>query len=142
MEKQTSTSNWLKRATPIGMTEAKGKSSVNRLEEMREQVTAYHKKHPEVWTMFEDFAFQMIERGYKNYSVNAIFERIRWEKDAGGDGITQFKIGNNYRAFYARRFMRKYPEHEGFFRTREQTSEHRDATNMSELGPKDFRDTA
>ena len=131
-----------KKDTPNGMTEAKGKSSVNRLEEMREQVTAYHKKHPEVWTMFEDFAFQMIERGYKNYSVNAIFERIRWEKDAGGDGITQFKIGNNYRAFYARRFMRKYPEHEGFFRTREQTSEHRDATNMSELGPKDFRDTA
>ncbi len=131
-----------KKDTPSGMTEAKGRSSMNRLEEMREQVTAYHKKHPEVWTMFEDFAFQMIERGYKNYSVNAIFERIRWEKDAGGDGITQFKIGNNYRAFYARRFMRKYPEHEGFFRTREQTSEHRDATNMSELGPKDFRDTA
>ena len=119
------------------MTEAKGQSSVNRLEEMREQVTAYHKKHPEVWTMFEDFAFQMIERGYRNYSVNAIFERIRWEKDAGGDGITQFKIGNNYRAFYARRFMRKYPEHEGFFRTREQTSEYRDATNLSEIGPKD-----
>ena len=119
------------------MTEAKGRRSVNRLEEMREQVTAYHKKHPEVWTMFEDFAFQMIERGYRNYSVNAIFERIRWEKDAGGDGITQFKIGNNYRAFYARRFMRKYPEHEGFFRTREQTSEYRDATNLSEIGPKD-----
>ena len=116
---------------------AKGRSSVNRLEEMREQVTAYHKKHPEVWTMFEDFTFQMIERGYRNYSVNAIFERIRWEKDAGGDGITQFKIGNNYRAFYARRFMRKYPEHEGFFRTREQTSEHRDATNLSEIGPQD-----
>ena len=61
-------------------------------------------------TAFEEFAFQMINRGYKNYSVNAIFERIRWEKDAGGDGITQFKIGNNYRAFYARAFMKKFPE--------------------------------
>ena len=111
---------------------------MNRLEEMREQVTAYHKKHPEVWEMFEEFAFQMINRGYKNYSVNAIFERIRWEKDAGGDGITQFKIGNNYRAFYARAFMKKFPEHEGFFRTRKQTSENRDATYMPEMSPQDY----
>lgn len=108
---------------------------MNRLEEMREQVTTYHKQHPEVWRMFEEFAFQMINRGFKNYSVNAIFERIRWEKDAGGDGENQFKIGNNYRAFYARRFMKKYPLHDGFFRTRKQTSETREATYMPEITP-------
>ena len=123
---------------PTNTTGAKGSLLVNRLEEMREQVIAYHKQHPEVWEMFEEFAFQMINRGYKNYSVNAIFERIRWEKDAGGDGITQFKIGNNYRAFYARAFMKKFPEHEGFFRTRKQTSENRDATYMPEMSPQDY----
>lgn len=108
-----------------------------RLEEMREQVQEYHIKHPEVWDMFEDFAFAMIYRGYKNYSVNAIFERIRWEKDAGGDGINQFKIGNNYRAFYARRFMKKYPQHEGFFRTRTQKSASQPATYLPEATPRD-----
>lgn len=108
---------------------------MNRLEEMREQVTSYHKDNPEVWDFFQEFAFQMINRGYKNYSVNAIFERIRWEKDVGGDGQSQFKIGNNYRAFYARRFMKKYPEHDGFFRTRTQTSEYREATYMPEMSP-------
>ena len=85
---------------------------MNRLEEMRRQVNDYHKKHPDVWKMFEEFTFQMINQGYKNYSVNAIFERIRWEKDVGGDGITQFKIGNNYRDFYSRRFMKKYTKYE------------------------------
>ena len=120
------------------MTEELGRSSVDRLEEMRKQVTAYHEKHPEVWEMFEEFAFSMINRGFDNYSVNAIFERIRWEKDAGGDGITQFKIGNNYRAFYARRFMKKHPQHEGFFRTRKQTSEGRNATHMPEMSPQDY----
>ena len=120
---------------PTNTMGAKGSLLVNRLEEMREQVIAYHKQHPEVWEMFEEFAFQMINRGYKNYSVNAIFERIRWEKDAGGDGITQFKIGNNYRAFYSRAFMKKFPQYDGFFRTREQVSEHQSATNMEELGP-------
>ena len=122
----------------MSMVEGQGRSSVNRLEEMREQVTAYHFKHPEVWEMFEEFAFKMISRGYKNYSAKAIFERIRWEKDAGGDGVTQFKIGNNHPAFYARRFMKKYPKHEGFFRTRKQTSEGKDATHMPEMSPQDY----
>ena len=50
---------------------------MNRIEEMRSQVRDYHKKYPDVWKMFEEFTFQMINQGYKNYSVNAIFERIR-----------------------------------------------------------------
>ena len=120
------------------MMEELGRSLMDRLEEMRKQVTSYHEKHPEVWEMFEEFAFSMINRGFNNYSVNAIFERIRWEKDAGGDGVTQFKIGNNYRAFYARRFMKKHPQHEGFFRTRKQTSEGRNATHMPEMSPQDY----
>ena len=61
-----------------------------RLDEMREQCVEFHKKHPEVWDLFEQFSFQMINRGFQNYSAKAIFERIRWEKDAGGDGITTF----------------------------------------------------
>ena len=47
------------------------------------QVAAFHENHPEVWDLFVQFSFQMINRGYKHYSANAIFERIRWEKDAG-----------------------------------------------------------
>jgi hypothetical protein len=75
---------------------------MNRQEEMRQQVTEFHYQHPEVWHLFVQFTFQMIDRGYKNYSVNAIFERIRWEKDSvGGDGVTSFKLNNNYRALYS-----------------------------------------
>ena len=109
---------------------------MNRQEEMRQQVTEFHYQHPEVWHLFVQFTFQMIDRGYKNYSVNAIFERIRWEKDSvGGDGVTSFKLNNNYRAFYSRRFMRSYPEHAGFFRTRKQPSIAEVATRMPEIRP-------
>lgn len=109
---------------------------MNRQEEMRQQVTDFHRRHPEVWELFVKFTFEMIRRGYKNYSVNAIFERIRWEKDSiGGDGVTSFKLNNNYRAFYSRRFMRVYPEHEGFFRTRQQPSEEQFASHRPEIGP-------
>ena len=107
----------------------------NRKEEMRNQVMSYHKKHPGVWDLLVTFTFEVINKGYKHYSINAIFERIRWEMDVGGDGVTTFKIGNNYRAFYARAFMKKYPEHDGFFRTRKQTSEDKEPTNKPEITP-------
>jgi len=102
-----------------------------RLQEMKEQAKAYDKKHPEVWEKFCEYSFDRISKGYRNYSVNAIFERIRWDlSNVGADGITAFKIGNNFRAFYARRFMKMYPEHEGFFRTRIQKSASMPATGM------------
>ena len=94
-----------------------------RHDEMRRQVREFHKKHPEVWDLFVTFTFDRIERGFKHYSVNGIFERIRWDVgNVGGDGITEFKLGNNHRPFYARRFMKKYPKYDGFFRTRIQKS--------------------
>lgn len=114
------------------------KMEKTRHEELREQVTEYHKKHPEVWELFVRFSFEMIERGFQHYSVSGIFERIRWEMDAGGDGVTMFKIGNNYKPFYARRFMKVYPETEGFFRLRYQTTQDKPATNLKEFSPQDI----
>ena len=111
---------------------------MNRRDEMARQCVDFHRKHPEVWDLFVTFTNEMIRRGFKNYSVNAIFERIRWEKDAGGDGVESFKLNNNYRALYARRFMKMYPEHNGFFRTREQPSEEKPATGLPELTPSTY----
>ena len=91
---------------------------VDRHEEMRQDVILFNKKHPDVWRLFCGFTFDMINRGFMNYSVNAIFERIRWEKDAGGDGVTSFKLNNNYKAEYARLIMTREPDLEGFFETR------------------------
>ena len=113
-------------------------SEKSRMEQMREQCAAFHVEHPEVWDMFVSFTFEMIDRGYKNYSAQSVIERIRWEKDAGGDGTTAFKINNNFTAFYSRRFMRMYPAYEGIFRTRHQVSEDADAVNLPQLTPKDY----
>ena len=112
--------------------------SDTRLDEMREQYLKFNKEHPEVWDLFVFFSKEIISKGYKNYSVNAVFERIRWEKDIGGDGINQFKLNNNYRAFYARKFMDMFPEHKEFFRTRTQTSEDKKATKQEPLRPAYF----
>ena len=55
----------------------------------------------------------------KHYSSRAVFHALRWETviDSGGE----FKINNNWSPFYARKFMKESPSHEGFFRSRVQT---------------------
>lgn len=106
---------------------------------MLQQCISFHDAHPEVWDLFVRFTFEIINRGYEHYSVNAVFERIRWEIDAGGDGTHAFKLNNNYRAFYARRFMNMFPEHRGFFRTRTLKSLDKPATGLPELTPEHYQ---
>ena len=77
----------------------------------------YDENHPVIWRLFKQTALEAIRKGFKHYSSKSIFEVIRWNR--GGeikkDG---FKINNNYTANYARKFMKEFPEHEGFFETR------------------------
>jgi len=82
----------------------------------------WHNKNPQVWELFQKFTFQVIDAKFKHYSVNAIFERIRWHTDIETRGDS-FKISNNHRAYYARYFHHCYPEHDGFFRTSELRSQ-------------------
>lgn len=107
---------------------------------MREQVRRFHTEHPEIWDLFVKFTLELIGRGFKNYSAqHGVFAQIRWHTDKPDvDGQSTFKINNNYSAFYARAFMKAYPEHAGFFRTREQVSREEPAVNRPELTPSDF----
>ena len=110
-----------------------------RHDEMRDECNRFHKAHPRVWSLFIRFTNERIARSFKHYSVNAVFERIRWETDqADVKGRSSFKINNNHRPFYARRFMKMFPQYEGFFRTRVQTSKGGRATNLPPLSPRDF----
>lgn len=112
-----------------------------RAEEINEQAEAFHIKNPEVSRLFVIFTQQMIDRGFKHYSVAAIFDRIRWETDqADSNGGSTFKLNNNYKAWYARKFMEAFPEHDGFFRTRKRISEKQKATGLPELTPEFFDD--
>lgn len=110
-----------------------------RLDQMKQAVIEYHRTHPEVWDLFVKYTFDRINQGFKNYSVNGVFERIRWHKgNVGGDGHSEFKIGNNHRPFYARRFMKMYPQHDGFFRTRIQKSAFDSPLGSGEVRPSDI----
>lgn len=68
--------------------------------------------------MFEKFTFEAIRKGFSQYGAKSIFELIRWHTKIDRN-TEEFKVNNSYAPDYARYFMKKYPEHEGFFITRQ-----------------------
>ena len=109
-----------------------------RHDQMKAKFSEFHNEHPEVYGWLTQFTFDLIKRGYQNYSIDGVLMRVRWEKDINYNTDTGFKINNNYSAFYARMFMKEFPDHEGFFRTRRQISLMTPAINRDELTPEFF----
>ena len=109
-----------------------------RLDEMQADFARYHEENPWVYEAFKRLTFQLINAGRQNFSASAVVERIRWGVSIGDYGPDDFKINNNYRAFYARLFHMEHPQHDGFFRTRKQKSADEDATSLPPLKPSWF----
>lgn len=84
---------------------------------LRERWWQWHLQNPDVYRLFEAFAFEAIDRGHRKLSAWLVVNRIRWETAVVTSG-DDFKISNDFIAFYARHFMEQHPEHQGFFRTK------------------------
>jgi hypothetical protein len=77
----------------------------------------WHNANPHVYVMFERYALRVIGTGKTQFSAWAIIQRMRWEVviETKGD---DFKISNDFIAYYSRLFHAYNPEHDGFFRTK------------------------
>jgi hypothetical protein len=77
----------------------------------------WHKQNPHVYDLFEKFTLDAISKGHERLSAWLIVNRIRWETavETRGD---DFKISNDFIAYYARLFMHNHPRYEGFFKTK------------------------
>lgn len=86
---------------------------------MEEAFYAFHEQNPRVYELIIQFARQKKSQGFAHYGIKSIWERVRWEMPITTEG-DEFKLNNNYTAFYARMVMRDCPDLRGFFRTRQQ----------------------
>jgi hypothetical protein len=77
----------------------------------------FDRANPYVWNEFVKFAFDMA-RKRKRLSARLIIERIRWDMPAQTNPIDQFRINNNFIAYYARKFELFFPGYTGRFETR------------------------
>lgn len=83
-----------------------------------ERFLAFHHGNPEVMMSLMSLCLDVLSRGRKRWSVKGAFEVLRWSslRTAGED----FKLNNNFTAFYARALPLLNPALEGFFAVREQ----------------------
>jgi len=81
----------------------------------------FDREHPVIWQEFKRIALRLIEKGVSRYGAKAIFEVIRY--DMSIEGGTDFKLNNNYTAYYARKFIEQFPFHAGFFELRKKKIE-------------------
>lgn len=81
----------------------------------------FHEANPQVFREIVRLCRQAKGRGFDRWSINGVFEVLRWNQAIVTDEGKP-KLNNNYRAFYARLVMELCPDLEGFFETRERTA--------------------
>jgi hypothetical protein len=91
----------------------------------------WHSDNPEIWEYFQRFAFEAINRGRSRISHWLILNRVRWEvwitTTTQGPDDDDYKISNDYFAFYARFWKYTYPQHADLFKTKRMIGEPRDS---------------
>lgn len=108
-----------------------------RWHQMYNEWLMYHQAYPELWDLFQTFALE-IAHGQDHSAVKLIMARIREETDFEYKNGEDFKVNDKFNAYYARAFMYKYPEFDGFFTIRNQRSKKEPPTNLDPLGPGAF----
>jgi hypothetical protein len=78
--------------------------------------------NPRIYALLCRYADEVRAAGLSHYGVAAVFERIRWHVrvETRGD---DFKLNNDFRALYARKWIAEHPEAADFFETRERRTE-------------------
>ena len=77
----------------------------------------FDQENPEVYEIVKKYTFQAIDSGRQRFGIAMIYERVRWYIAIETRGDT-FKLNNNFKAFYARKFIHEYPQHKDFFELR------------------------
>jgi len=82
----------------------------------------WHADNPMIWKYFEQFSLQALAHGKRRISHWLIINRIRWEVYIVTTG-RDFKISNDYIAFYARLWIKTHPQHADLFKTKRMIGE-------------------
>ena len=77
----------------------------------------FHTNHPEIYDYFGRAVNEAKGKGMKSIGAQQIFEYMRWYCQVDKKDRT-YRINNNHFAYYARLFILKNPEYDGFFELR------------------------
>lgn len=83
----------------------------------------FDRENPHIYLAFARFTLEAVRAGRSKIGAKLIWERLRWytaveAHRAPGTPAPEYRLNNNWTAYYARKFMRDHPEHQGLFATR------------------------
>lgn len=84
---------------------------------LHEAFKKFDSANPHVYELFKKYTLDTIKAGRERYSAITIIHRIRWHTSIETQSDNGFKIANAHAAFYARKFMKDFPQHGSFFKT-------------------------
>jgi hypothetical protein len=80
---------------------------------------AYHQDNPHVYDLFDRYTRMALGTGRRSYSAWNVINRLRWDIEMqAADHNAEFKIANEYIAFYARWWMERNPGYLDFYDTK------------------------
>lgn len=91
-------------------------------ETIEERFERFNAENSHVFWAIVELARGAKQRGMKRWSINGIFEVLRWIRAASTQG-DPWVLNNDYRALYARKVMRLCPDLDGFFEVRQRQGE-------------------
>ena len=74
----------------------------------------FHKANPHVYTALRRLALGLLGRGRSKWGIGGLFEVMRWRHAMVTEG-DDFKLNNNFRAYYARLLMSRDRRLKQFF---------------------------
>jgi len=88
----------------------------------KDEFNKWHAENPMIWEYFKKFALEAIANHHKKISHWLIINRIRWEVYIVTTG-KDFKISNDFIAFYARLWRQEFPQHRDLFNIKQMIGE-------------------
>jgi hypothetical protein len=92
-------------------------------EPVADRFRRFHEANPHVYRELVRLARALKVRGFGHAGMKSLFEQLRWQWAWRTKGQERYKLNNNYTAHYARLIMKREPDLEGFFRTRERSTQ-------------------
>ncbi len=90
---------------------------------LKKQFEEFHRDNPKVYILLVRLAREWVQAtGRRTLGIKALWERARWEIAISTVG-DEFKLNNNYHAFYARLIMQQEKDLNGLFRLRQSAAD-------------------
>lgn len=78
----------------------------------------FHLQNPQVYEALVRYAREIRAAGHERVGIELLWNRMRWDWLLRTESRDEFKLNQNFKAWYARRIMEREPDLAGVFETR------------------------